>query len=217
MKITDHLAAAEKAAVQFIADSSNANKHNYGEMRQYLELAEDINAVRAKAEKLAGESSSDHLHEMDFSNYSETITSARIRKKINYDSSNRIANSFAIRSGLPCYFIFENYLIKIGESSEGSHLYRKNVPLKSAEEALEIISHFAIKEKPFAMRDLLSLSTGPSYRMQITFSALIELGLFKNVGRGTYEFCGASSSPQKWLNMLEKLPIRKDLLEKTQH
>lgn len=213
MNILDYLEAAEKAAMKFVADSSKAESHNFAEMRGYLDLAEEISATKIKAEKLMRSSALNKSSSTDL--FKKRFPKEKMKETVSGDvSSETTVRVFYRKDELPCYFVVHSFLVKIGRSNEGNHLYRKNVPISSVEESLRTLFVFAKRNKPFALREVLDVANGPSYRMQITFSALLELGQFKNTGRGIYEFCGDSPSPQKWLDMLEELPIREDLLEK---
>lgn len=213
MDIMEHLESAESEVMNSIEELSRSKDRDYDKMRKYLQLAEEINEVKKKASHLiSGYSTGIELgsDSVRLSLQKADSSKKNFLKKISKEDS-----FLGKKNNLPCYFVWGPYLVKIGESGEGEGLYRKKVPIRSVEESLDILSFYAQKKEPFTMSDAISHIQGPSYRMQITLSALIELKQFKNIGRGIYIYCGDENSWHSWMDKLKSLPVRRDLLEKS--
>lgn len=212
--IRDYLEKAEKGLLALIgtADSSK----DYDEMQRCLDLAREINTVRSKIPS-DNDSKKDALspNALESAGPSEFKTSPLPMQ--NSRKQPETMGSASDTSDLPCYFVYQSKLFKVGQSrGDTDELYKKSMPL---EDALTI---FTSTERLLELRKTVSLAdimqelshAMPNYKVNLTLGVLTQMGILVTQGRGKYAYADEAKGPaDNWIRMLQEYPQRCDLLD----
>ncbi len=202
--VDEHLRLAEdmvnNSVQPLLHPSLESANRDYQRAMDYLAFAQKVENLRQEWEKLS-------LNE-------RPASQKRIGNNIKSPSSSVLVSQNGVEPEFPVYFVSRSKLYKYGKRDKGG-LYKKSVDIRDVESICERFADI-YQGSPVTMGELESqFPEMPSYRLQVTVMALTHIGVLSAVGRGRYALKNDSRiNPHEWLNELEKLPERRDLLER---
>lgn len=186
--------------------SKNDGEINYSKVEDLLAMAKRITTL------------SDGFRNVML-RYTKSKQTSHDPRKTPYAADYRVS-SFAgassnSKDAFPVYFVEGNRLFKIGKKADDAEgFYKKIVPF---EDALVVIdaAYRLSSEKDFSMRDVQGVLTSMKpYKYSIVISALRDLGVLVESGRGRYKrsLSYKNLSRKDWADILKKQEVRRDLL-----
>lgn len=112
----------------------------------------------------------------------------------------------------PAFFMWEDQLYKVARSKRNGTPYKKFATKQDVTRTLE---HIAAKPGPYANEQLADIVQVPASRMQVIVGALVCAGVLEKRKRGQYALSAAheGEAVEHWLQLLDELPKRPDLLK----
>lgn len=130
-------------------------------------------------------------------------------------ASSFVGASSNSKDAFPVYFVEGNRLFKIGKKADDAEgFYKKIVPFEDALVVIDVAYRLS-SEKDFSMRDVQSVLTFMKpYKYSIVISALRDLGVLVESGRGRYKrsLSCKNLSRKDWADKLKRQEVRRDLL-----
>lgn len=147
-----------------------------------------------------------------------------VKKKEKYVRS-RLIESVDPEKGqlLPSYFLLKDSLVKIGGTNgdiRNSNLYKKMMPVGDVRLVLRLLQEFlsSSEASTFQLSDFkeyVSVVLGggmPEYRLYMVIGALEQSGELLQCKRGLYKCVNNHYDPDKWLDSIGHLEVRRDLM-----